>query len=314
MHLLAHEIRRLGGQAFLTPWKRTYSRPRAEAYDPLNVPEAEIEDAKDVLVLTSEFSFIDLKGIKNAALAVWWLSFENSVPYHVHRLRNLRLRSAVRSQLMRKKILSGEYGQYLRAVRVRRKRAIHFANSYHAKHLMNTRFHLHADMLAAPAQVLASAHVVQKQARQVSYNPAKGGEKRVQALSSQRPDLVFVPISGLNPTEVTRTLAESSIYLDLGYFPGKDRLPREAALLGVPVVVANLGAARFDEDYRLASWQRIDVHSDAWERDTLNAIDRVLRNPSQARQDQRPFERQVASEASRFTDQVLEHFFELHSE
>ena len=309
LHLLAQEIRGLGGEAYLVPWRRTETRPRAKAYDELGIPEGEILDSTDNLVVTSEFSFVDLAGLKKANIAVWWLSFENSVPYFVHRLRNPRLAGSIRLRILRKKIRSGEYWRYLRATWLRRNRAIHFSNSRHAQVQLEKRLGLTARMLAAPARIAAPSGQIPRQARWISYNPAKGGEKRIRYLSSRRTDLTFVPLSGMSPPEVAETLNASALYLDLGYFPGKDRLPREAALLGVPVIVADVGAARFDEDYLLRSWQRIDVKQDGWEEAALASIDFVLENPEQAMKEQLPFAQQVANEAALFTQQVVDYFF-----
>ena len=55
-------------------------------------------------------------------------------------------------------------------------------------------------------------------------------------------------IEGMTKGQVSDTLARSTIFLDLGHFPGKDRLPREAALSGAAVVTGIFGASAFYED------------------------------------------------------------------
>ena len=46
-------------------------------------------------------------------------------------------------------------------------------------------------------------------------------------------DFNFVPLINLNNDEIINTLSKSKIYIDIGSHPGKDRLPREAALLEI---------------------------------------------------------------------------------
>jgi hypothetical protein len=58
----------------------------------------------------------------------------------------------------------------------------------------------------------------------------------------------FVPIQGMSRSEVFELLRRAKVYVDFGFHPGKDRLPREAALLGCCVLVANVGAAVNEED------------------------------------------------------------------
>jgi hypothetical protein len=48
--------------------------------------------------------------------------------------------------------------------------------------------------------------------------------------------------------EVKELLSVAKIYIDFGCHPGKDRIPREAAMLGCCVVTGLEGSARFNED------------------------------------------------------------------
>lgn len=63
-------------------------------------------------------------------------------------------------------------------------------------------------------------------------------------------------ISGLSRSEVYDLLSSSFCFIDLGNFPGKDRLAREAALLKCIPVVLNVGGA---QDYSLPSQLKISI-------------------------------------------------------
>jgi hypothetical protein len=47
---------------------------------------------------------------------------------------------------------------------------------------------------------------------------------------------------------VIKTLQKAKVYIDFGNHPGKDRIPREAAILGCCVITGKRGSAAFFED------------------------------------------------------------------
>jgi hypothetical protein len=58
----------------------------------------------------------------------------------------------------------------------------------------------------------------------------------------------FVPLTNLNNNKIKETLLKSKIYIDIGSHPGKDRLPREAVILGNCIITNKKGSARNNED------------------------------------------------------------------
>jgi hypothetical protein len=95
----------------------------------------------------------------------------------------------------------------------------------------------------------------------ISYNYAKGGYL-VENIKSYLPNIHFVPVKGMNRLQVKELLNHSDIYLDMGYFPGRDRLPRESILSGTPVFLAYRGAARHKSDFPLEQKYLIDLRTE----------------------------------------------------
>ena len=81
----------------------------------------------------------------------------------------------------------------------------------------------------------------------VAYNPKKGFSFTKKIISSAK-DIKFVPLINMSREEVIKTLQKAKVYIDFGYHPGKDRLPREAAILGCCVITGKRGSAAFFED------------------------------------------------------------------
>lgn len=50
-------------------------------------------------------------------------------------------------------------------------------------------------------------------------------------------ELNFKPIINMTRDEVIRELQRAKVYIDFGNHPGKDRIPREAAILGCCAIV-----------------------------------------------------------------------------
>src|SRR5687767_6015204 len=65
----------------------------------------------------------------------------------------------------------------------------------------------------------------------VLYNPKKG-YSYTQKLMEACADLRWVPLDSLGLTQMIETMKTSKLYIDFGPHPGKDRLPREAAIMG----------------------------------------------------------------------------------
>ena len=67
------------------------------------------------------------------------------------------------------------------------------------------------------------------------------------------PSINLQPLKGLSPTDLRAALADSDVYIDFGHQPGKDRLPREAAVLGNVVFVRRKGAGNNSVDTPIAN-------------------------------------------------------------
>jgi hypothetical protein len=91
---------------------------------------------------------------------------------------------------------------------------------------------------------MAEPQAAGKKQNVVAYNPSK----YVGPGLDNYPGIEFVPIQSMSFEEVTHTLARAKVYLDCGYHPGKDRLPREAAMQNCLVVTNSANAAGNCED------------------------------------------------------------------
>lgn len=81
----------------------------------------------------------------------------------------------------------------------------------------------------------------------VAYNPKKGIEF-TSLLIQANPQINFIAIENMTAVEVGKLLNKSKVYIDFGEHPGKDRIPREAAMAKCVVITGLRGSASSDID------------------------------------------------------------------
>ncbi|MCR4642538.1 MAG: hypothetical protein K5697_10985 [Lachnospiraceae bacterium] len=91
----------------------------------------------------------------------------------------------------------------------------------------------------------------------ILYNPKKGKEF-VDSLRSHAPDMCWKAIEKMTTEEVGELMRRAKIYIDFGNHPGKDRIPREAAMSGCIVITGKKGSAAYDEDVPIPAMFKID--------------------------------------------------------
>lgn len=85
----------------------------------------------------------------------------------------------------------------------------------------------------------------------VLYNPAKA-TSFMHKLIAACPGITFAPIANMTREQVIDTMRHAKLYVDFGEFPGRERMPREAALCGCCVISSKTGSAAYDGDFRHA--------------------------------------------------------------
>jgi hypothetical protein len=91
----------------------------------------------------------------------------------------------------------------------------------------------------------------------VVYNPKKGFSFTLKIIEKAK-DITFIPVVNMTRDEVIKTLQKAKVYIDFGYHPGKDRIPREAAILGCCVITGKRGSAAYFEDVPIPDDYKFD--------------------------------------------------------
>ena len=85
-------------------------------------------------------------------------------------------------------------------------------------------------------------HTSGNREREVLYNPKKGFAFTAK-LIKQAPDINWIPLQNFTRQQMKQKLGEAMVYIDFGNHPGKDRIPREAAMSGCCIITSKRGSA-----------------------------------------------------------------------
>ena len=136
----------------------------------------------------------------------------------------------------------------------------------------------------------------------VLYNPAKA-TPFMRRLIASMPDIKFRPVTGMTRTQVIDTMRHAKLYVDFGEFPGRERMPREAALCGCCLVTSKTGAAGYPEDFdHPYKFESKDSH--IWVISTV--MRRMLEHYDAYRNHFAPLREQLIEDVTRVSDQTKE--------
>jgi hypothetical protein len=240
IHQLVFDLNRLGFNAVIVyhPFHYEYLTP--EPYRKYDVKAVLYEDISNELIIFPEiYTTLALK-VKHAKSAIWWMSVNN---YTCMRYGNpFRDRFRYFKNLIRgKRPWLG-----INAL----KPVLHFAQSHYAEKFL-ANHGIYSESLSDPIPVYTALSYLDSIAGRLKrgnrdniilYNPHKG-KKVTEKLKSSFPDWIFKPLQGYGRDELADIFLNSKIYMDFGHHPGKDRLPREAAIHGCCVITGLYGSA-----------------------------------------------------------------------
>ena len=152
-------------------------------------------------------------------------------------------------------------------------------------------------------------------------NPALGGQARdARVLYPARgrafgewlkliaPDIECLELQGFSPAEMTQLFLTSRLYVDFGHHPGKDRMPREAAVLGCCVITGQRGAAENSFDIPIPAAYKFDDAQAMREVDLLLTIRNVLKDYEHRTADFGVYRQIIAGEPIMFLAQTAQIF------
>src|SRR5665213_264032 len=161
--------------------------------------------------------------------AVWWLSIDNALPQN----QDLLDADARRGMFDDPSLIHLYQSDYARHFLAENRASQFFPLSDYT----DPQF-IHRSLLTSDTAPIEARRDI------VCFFPNKGAELAARCLTGEpalRHRINFVPIRDMTKAQVRETLFGARIYIDFGHHPGKDRVPREAAIAGAVVLLHAAG-------------------------------------------------------------------------
>jgi hypothetical protein len=304
LHQFGHHLILLGFNAFMYYYHSPESTGLVhENYKKYNVPYvSELENSREHVLIIPEthLSSVFCKKFSRVRKVVWWLSVAN---YYI--ILNQQI---ARSQRKKKKSLglSVLFGTFKIAsfASLKEKNVLHIGHSYHSMvHLrengiepvgqvsdyMNDAFFERADEKAEKEDIII-------------YNPKKNDDF-LGDIMNQTKELNWKPLSGMSPAEVAYWMNRAKLYIDFGYHPGKERMPREACIMRCCMIIGKSGSAVYAEDMPIPEKYRFGK-SKSEIPGIISLIKECLANYDKLIGDFEPYRKVLYREKEKFIDDI----------
>jgi hypothetical protein len=281
IHRVCGKLRsELGIDARILYLPASHPDPVHPAYRDLRIPrvEAIADDPNHVLVVTEYFNQLQFAAqFQRLRIVIWWLSIDffyssywdaAAGPWqrrllglegHLRRRASGYFPNLLEARDRAQMQLRHLAGLHLAGMDPIGRAAVHLCQSAYAKaHLAGKGLERLRELYdLTDSQVLEATYDPSAKEDLILYNPKKG-ELFSREIIARAPQLRFVPLVNLGRTELLNLLRRAKVYIDFGNHPGRDRLPREAALFGCCVLTGTRGSAAFREDLPLPARFKIE--------------------------------------------------------
>ena len=251
-HQLVETINKMGREAHIlytySP-NGKYLNPAFEKYvEDYTVLDKTLYRKKDITVVIPETLSLEIEKFEHADIYLWWMSVDNY--YHGQNWK-LFYQEYGTLRFMKWLIFGSKFRKkYLKITKMDRVK-LHLVQSEYARSFLVDNGIVNIKKLSDyinPAHFEFDA-VGKNQIKKdiVLYNPSKGWQFTKKIIAAN-PDIEFVALKGMSNEQVVEHMLKAKVYIDFGPHPGKDRMPREAAIMGCCILTGRRGAANFAED------------------------------------------------------------------
>lgn len=254
--------------------------------------DTEIRDEADTLVIAPETLTRHVIGLRRARRTIWWLSVDNY-------LEDRRRPSARWAEHLG--IRGPRFNLAKPAPDIR-----HLAQSEYARRFLIGHGIRQVEMLTDYLRddfTFAAATSTSRPAV-VAFNPLKGFATTRRLIAASPPEIHFVRLENMTPRQVRETLEQSAAYMDFGHHPGRDRLPREAALCGCNIVTGTRGAAGNAIDVPIPARFKVDEGTPDFVHRALQAIAEACRNYPLIRPEFDAYRHAILDQKHQFIEEV----------
>ena len=230
------------------------------------------DDPENLLIIPEYFNYlIEALKFNKISKAIWWLSIDNYIGSRFRFTNNKFLRSFYKIPFNLVEIFNRLTNFFFGILTIEdylkfiyklkninthdeiRQASYHFTQSDYAYNFLKKKFSYVENLSDFIREDLLNnlKFSINQKENIICYNPKKSNKFMDYLMKNT--NFKFVPLINLTNEEIINILKKSKIYIDIGSHPGKDRLPREAALLGNCIITNKKGSAGNPKDLSIPS-------------------------------------------------------------
>ena len=272
LHQIGYVLRKIYKvKVYMLYYPRTSENPVNASYDSYNLPYIYCNDVEDnignILIIPEIKPSLDLSSrFKKIRKCIWFLSVDN---YYLFKMKKTdfflkRFINELSGVVLNRPIYELSLEKLIKRYPIEadcniKKGNYFFTNSYRGFLFLKEKeiyplFYLSEYLNEA---FLNTKYYFNKKENIITYNPSKGFPFTRKIIKNAK-GLKFIPLIDMDRSEIIKLLQKSKVYIDFGDHPGKDRLPREAAIMGCCVITGRRGSAAFFEDVPILDEYKFD--------------------------------------------------------
>lgn len=280
LHQLGYKLNLLGIPSCMYYLNRTEGKdPVCKRFKFYNVPYVDkLEGSKENIVIIPEIYIPHIVELEIFRCAIWWLSVDNAI-YQPSDIDYIRQHPEITH------LVQSQY-------------ALDFLNN--TIHISDNVFYLSDYINGAFFRGEGRKDTIRTNT--VLFNPSKGRVKTFELISNSDYRIHWQALAGLAPDGMRDVMRQAKVYIDFGNHPGKDRIPREAAVSGCCIVTNKQGSAGNDIDVPIPGQYKFDENSDP--KEALECICRLLDQYDTRKEDYYDYVKKISNEYIEFEKDV----------
>lgn len=228
-----------------------YGSAVEKVFDEYQNPYVEqLQDNEDNILVVPETHIDVAKQYVKSMKYFWWLSVDNYYGSGKKRFDAIHSIYYAIKDITNKKMFNN---------------SIHLVQSKYAsdyleleKNILPSKIYYLSDYLNCK-YLNESTYVSQnRRTNRVLYNPRKGFSFTSKIIQATENEFEWFPLQGLTKDQMIEVMETSKVYIDFGNHPGKDRIPREAAISGCCIITGKRGAAQNSDDIPIPDSYKFD--------------------------------------------------------
>lgn len=277
-----------------------------EQYKKYNISVSNnIEDDQNNVVVIPESFLICVPKFRKIQVCVWWMSVDNALAWNRNFIESFKHTYTLHDKLWiirHIRLYTNNYS--MKKLRLEDHRLIHF---YQATYIQQFLYAQNLDRIVRLSdyinpEIITNVDISKKKEDIILYNPSKGihyTKKLMKLMFNYK----FIPLKGFNHKQLNDIFDRAKVYIDFGPFPGKDRLPREAAIHNCCIITGKFGASKYFEDIPIDSKYKFDLLHVNFKA-IKNRIDEIFNNYDECLKDFQYMRESIRNEQENFYREV----------